>query len=255
SISYSENLKITRGAFQYLYDDQGVTYIDCVNNVSHVGHAHPTVVEAMQKQLAVLNTNTHYLNDALTDYAEALCAELPEELSVCYFTNSGSEANDLAVRIARNYTGQKDIIVLDHAYHGTSTLTMEMSPYKFDGPGGFDKPAYIHKAENPDSFRGRYRGEDVGIRYAEDVQRIIQELQKENKKPAAFICESLLGVGGQIPLPDNYLKEVYQHVRKAGGLVIADEVQVGFGRVGETFWGVELQGVVPDMVVLGKPIG
>lgn len=257
SISYKQKLKIVRGALQYLYDDKGNTYVDCVNNPSHVGHCHPVVVKRMQKQIATLNTNSRYLHDNIVEYAKRLTATLPSSLSVCYFTNSGSEANDLAVRMARHYTKQKDIIVLDHAYHGTSTVAMEMSPYKFDGKGGFGQMPWIHKAMNPDMYRGPYKYDDTsaGKKYADDVQRIIESLKKENKAPAVFICETLLGVGGQIPLPPGYLQEVYKHVRAAGGVCIADEVQVGFGRVGDAFWGFELQDVVPDMVVMGKPIG
>jgi 4-aminobutyrate aminotransferase-like enzyme/Ser/Thr protein kinase RdoA (MazF antagonist) len=257
SISYKKKLKIIKGALQYLYDDKGRTYIDCVNNPSHVGHCHPIVVKKMQKQIATLNTNTRYLNDNIIEFAKKIKQTLPSSLSVCYFTNSGSEANDLAIRMSRHYTKQKDVIVLDHAYHGTSTTTMEMSPYKFDGKGGFGKMPWIHKALNPDLYRGpfQYDDADAGEKYANDVNRIIDELKKENKFPAAFICETLLGVGGQIPLPPGYLKEVYKIVKQAGGLCIADEVQVGFGRVGEKFWGFELQDVVPDIVVMGKPIG
>lgn len=257
SISYQKNLKITRGALQYLYDDKGDTYIDCVNNVSHVGHCHPVVVAAMQKQLAKLNTNTRYLHDSLIAYAKLITDSLPPKLKVCYFCNSGSEANDLAIRISRHFTKQKDVIVLDHAYHGTSTVAMELSPYKFDGKGGAGQQAYIHKGMNPDLYRGNYRYGDAaaGQKYAADIAAIIDRLAEKGTGIAAFICETLLGVGGQIPLPEGYLKEVYQHVRAAGGLCIADEVQVGFGRVGEQFWGFELQGVEPDIVVLGKPIG
>lgn len=257
SISYQKPLKIIKGALQYLYDDKGNTFVDCVNNVSHAGHCHPVVVKAMQKQIATLNTNTRYLSDMIVDYAKALTATLPKKLSVCYFTNSGSEANDLAIRMARNYTRQKDIIVLDHAYHGTSTLAIEMSPYKFDGKGGFKQKPYIHKAVSPDLYRGQFQYDDknAGEKYAEDVKNIIKELKEKGTGISAFICETLLGVGGQIPLPENYLKNVYAHVRAAGGVCIADEVQVGFGRVGEKFWGFELQDVEPDIVVLGKPIG
>jgi 4-aminobutyrate aminotransferase-like enzyme/Ser/Thr protein kinase RdoA (MazF antagonist) len=257
SISYKKKLKIVKGALQYLYDDKGKTYVDCVNNPSHVGHCHPVVVKKMQKQIATLNTNTRYLNDNIIEFAKKLKQTLPPSLSVCYFTNSGSEANDLAIRMSRHYTKQKDVIVLDHAYHGTSTTTMEMSPYKFDGKGGFGKMPWIHKALNPDLYRGpfQYNDVDAGKKYANDVNRIIEELKKENKFPAAFICETLLGVGGQIPLPPGYLKEVYKIVKQAGGICIADEVQVGFGRVGEKFWGFEMQDVVPDIVVMGKPIG
>jgi 4-aminobutyrate aminotransferase-like enzyme/Ser/Thr protein kinase RdoA (MazF antagonist) len=257
SISYQQPLKIFKGALQYLYDDKGRTYIDCVNNVSHVGHCHPTVVGAIQQQAARLNTNTRYLHDELVNYAKQLTATLPEPLQVCYFTNSGSEANDLAIRMSRHFTKQKDVIVLDHAYHGTSTVAMELSPYKFDGKGGFGKPAHTHKAINPDLYRGphKYGNENAGTIYAQDIANIIERLLREDKGIAAFICETLLGVGGQIPLPPGYLEQVYRHVRAAGGLCIADEVQVGFGRVGNKFWGFELQEVVPDIVVLGKPIG
>jgi 4-aminobutyrate aminotransferase-like enzyme/Ser/Thr protein kinase RdoA (MazF antagonist) len=257
SISYNKKLKIVRGALQYLYDDKGNTFVDCVNNPSHVGHCHPVVVKAMQKQIATLNTNSRYLHDNIVEYAKRLTATLPSSLCVCYFTNSGSEANDLAVRMSRHFTKQKDIIVLDHAYHGTSTVAMEMSPYKFDSKGGFGQMPWIHKAMNPDLYRGPYKYDDAdaGKKYAADVQRIIEDLKKENKAPAVFICETLLGVGGQIPLPRNYLNEVYKHVRAAGGVCIADEVQVGFGRVGDAFWGFELQDVVSDIVVMGKPIG
>ena len=257
SISYDKPLKIVRGALQYLYDDKGDTYIDCVNNVSHVGHCHPVVVRAMQQQLATLNTNTRYLHDAIEEFAAQLTATLPSKLKVCYFTNSGSEANDLAIRMSRHFTKQHDVIVLDHAYHGTSTVAIELSPYKFDGKGGSGQKPYVHKAISPDLYRGEYQYGDAqaGEKYAADVQRIIGDLQQQNKGVAAFICETLLGVGGQIPLPDNYLKNVYAHVKAAGGICIADEVQVGFGRVGDKFWGFQLQDVEPDIVVLGKPIG
>lgn len=257
SLAYQNHLKIIRGGLQYLYDDKGRAFLDCVNNVSHVGHNHPRLVKAMHKQVSILNTNTRYLHDDLIEYAEELTATLPPELEVCFFVNSGSEANDLAVRMARHFTGNKDVIVLDHAYHGTSSLAMQMSPYKFDGKGGFQQADFIHKAINPDIYRGKYRGAstDVGKKYAENVRKIIEQLKSIEKKPAAFICESLLGVGGQIPLPDGYLQEVYQLIRSAGGVTIADEVQVGFGRVGTHFWGFELQDVVPDIVVLGKPMG
>jgi len=257
SISYQEHLKIDKGALQYLYDDKGNTYIDCVNNVSHVGHCHPVVARAMQKQIATLNTNTRYLNDNIVNYAEALLATLPKHLKVCYFTNSGSEANDLAIRISKMVTEQEDVIVLDHAYHGTSTTTMQISPYKFDKPNGIGQMPWVHKAMNPDIYRGPYQNNngEAGKAYAGSVGEIVNALKKNNKKPAAFICETLLGVGGQIPLPKNYLKEVYSIVQTAGGICIADEVQVGFGRVGSKFWGFELQEVMPDMVVMGKPIG
>jgi 4-aminobutyrate aminotransferase-like enzyme/Ser/Thr protein kinase RdoA (MazF antagonist) len=257
STSYGKHLKIVRGALQYLYDDRGNTFVDCVNNVSHVGHCNATVVKAIQRQAALLNTNTRYLHENMVAYAKRLTATLPPKLKVCFFTNSGSEANDLAIRLSRHYTKQQDVIVLDHAYHGTSIMAVEMSPYKFDGKGGFPQKPYIHKAANPDQYRGAYRYDDklAGKKYAADIHRIVMALNKNETAPAAFICETLLGVGGQIPLPPGYLKEAYSIVRAAGGVCIADEVQVGFGRVGAAFWGFQLQEVEPDIVVMGKPAG
>ncbi|MCK4765077.1 MAG: aminotransferase class III-fold pyridoxal phosphate-dependent enzyme [Candidatus Aminicenantes bacterium] len=257
SISYKKPLKIVRGLGQYLYDETGRAYLDCVNNVCHVGHCHPRVVRAASRQLAVLNTNTRYLHDNIVEYAQRLCSTLPEPLRVCYFVNSGSEANDLALRLARTYTKRKDIIVVDHAYHGNLTTLIEISAYKFDGPGGSGALPFIHKVNMPDVFRGPYKASDreAGEKYAREVGKTIEKMTKDGRQPAAFICESLPGVGGQIVLPENYLKDAFHFVREAGGLCIADEVQVGFGRVGSHFWGFETQAVVPDIVTFGKPIG
>jgi 4-aminobutyrate aminotransferase-like enzyme/Ser/Thr protein kinase RdoA (MazF antagonist) len=257
SISYQKPLKIVRGSMQYLNDEDGQAYLDAVNNVSHVGHCHPRVVRAGQEQMAVLNTNTRYLHDNLVRYVERLCATLPEQLSVCFFVCSGSEANELALRLARTHTQRKDLIVVDAAYHGNTTSLIEISPYKFEGPGGTGAPPYVHKVSMPDAYRGEYKRNDpyVGEKYARYVEQAILEIQQNQSNVAAFICESLLGCGGQIVLPKNYLKEAYRYVRNAGGVCIADEVQVGFGRVGTHFWGFETQDVVPDIVTLGKPIG
>jgi 4-aminobutyrate aminotransferase-like enzyme/Ser/Thr protein kinase RdoA (MazF antagonist) len=257
SISYQKPLKIVRGSMQYLYDEEGRAYLDAVNNVSHVGHCHPRVVSAGQEQMAVLNTNTRYLHDNLVRYARRLCETLPEPLRVCFFVCSGSEANELALRLARTHTQRKDLIVVDVAYHGNTTSLIEISPYKFDGPGGAGAPPYVHKVSMPDVYRGEYKQNDpqVGEKYARYVEQTILEMQNNGSEVAAFICESLLGCGGQIVLPQHYLKQAYSYIRNAGGVCIADEVQVGFGRVGTHFWGFEAQGVVPDIVTMGKPIG
>ncbi len=257
SISYTEPLHIARASRQFLYDIDGYPYLDVVNNVCHVGHCHPHVVRAAQQQMAVLNTNTRYLYDNLTAYAERLCATLPEPLSVCFFVNSGSEANDLALRLARTYTGKRDTICIDVGYHGNLNSLIDISPYKFDGPGGKGAPSTTHVALMPDPYRGRYTGMDwaTGASYAAHVAQLLDQLQGQGRGVAAFIAESVLGCGGQIVLPDGYLAETFAHVRAAGGLCIADEVQVGFGRVGSHFWGFETQGVVPDIVTMGKPIG
>jgi 4-aminobutyrate aminotransferase-like enzyme/Ser/Thr protein kinase RdoA (MazF antagonist) len=256
-ISYDRPIKIVRGWRQYLYDDTGRAYLDVYNNVPLVGHSHPRIVTAAQEQLAVLNTNTRYLHDNILEYAERLTALLPEPLKVCYFLNSGSEANELAVRLARAHKRREDIIVLEHAYHGHTSTLIDISPYKFNGPGGTGKKPWVHVAPIPDDYRGLYRrGEsDLGKRYAAHVAEILEKLKRDGRGAAAYIAETLPSVAGQVIFPPGYLVEVYRHVRASGAVCIADEVQVGFGRLGAHFWGFETQEVVPDIVVLGKPIG
>lgn len=257
SLSFKEPLKIVRGQGTYLYDEQGRPYLDMVNNVCHVGHCHPKVVAAGQEQMAKLNTNTRFLHDNLVNYAEKLLATMPESLSVCMFVNSGSEANELAFRLAKNYTGSEELLTVEGAYHGNTNACINASPYKFDGPGGEGAKDYVHKVMLPDPYRGKFTGNTHASAqaYAEDVQRVITKLDAQAKKPGMFICESLQGVAGQIIMPDGYLQSVYSKIRSAGGVCIADEVQVGFGRVGSHMWAFETQNVVPDIVTLGKPIG
>jgi 4-aminobutyrate aminotransferase-like enzyme/Ser/Thr protein kinase RdoA (MazF antagonist) len=257
SVSYRRPLKIVRGFGTYLYDECGRAYLDVYNNVPLVGHSHPRVVRAAQEQLALLNTNTRYLHDTIHRYAERLTGLLPEPLRVSYFVNSGSEANELALRLARAATGREDVIVLEHAYHGHTTTLVDVSPCKFDGPGGRGRKDWVHVAPLPDTYRGPYRRDDprAGPRYARHVGAILDRLPAEGRGLAAFLAESLPSVAGQIVFPPGYLAATYRHVRAAGGVCIADEVQTGFGRLGEHFWGFEGQGVVPDVVVLGKPIG
>jgi 4-aminobutyrate aminotransferase-like enzyme len=257
TISYHKPLKIVRGALQYLYDHSGQTYLDCVNNVCHVGHAHPYVVRAAQHQIGVLNTNTRYLHDYLLEYAKRLTDTLPDPLQVCFFVNSGSEANELALRLARTHTKQKNVIVIDHAYHGNTPSLIDISPYKYEGKGGQGPGEFTHKIMMPDIYRGPFKSTDpqAGHKYANHVQETIRKLRNLNKGFAGFIGESLPGCGGQIVFPEGYLENVYQIVRANDGVCIADEVQVGFGRVGNYFWGFELQNVIPDIVTMGKPIG
>ncbi len=257
SISYERPLKIVRGWMQYLYDDTGLAFLDVYNNVPLVGHSHPRGVRAVQEQIALLNTNTRYLHDNVNSYAERLTRLLPEPLRVCYLVNSGSEANELALRLVRAHTGREDVIVLEHAYHGHTNTLIDISPYKFDGPGGRGRKPWVHIAPIPDDYRGPYRREDAaaGTKYAQHVAEILQNIRAQGRSAAAYIAESLPSVAGQIVFPPGYLAETYEHVRAAGGVCIADEVQVGFGRLGTHFWGFETQAVVPDIVVLGKPIG
>jgi 4-aminobutyrate aminotransferase-like enzyme len=249
SISYREPLHIIRGWKQYLYDSGGRAYLDCVNNVAHVGHCHPRVVRAACEQMALLNTNTRYLHESLAAYVERLTATLPDALSVVYLVCSGSEANELALRLARTHTGRDGMIVVETAYHGNTGALIDISPYKFDGPGGRGKPPHVAVAPMPNVYRGIHREADSGRRYAEYVATAAGE------STAAFICESALSCAGQVMLPPGYLREAYRTVRAAGGVCIADEVQTGFGRAGRHFWMFESQGVVPDIVTLGKPIG
>ena len=257
SVSYQRPLKIVRGWKQYLYDDTGRAFLDVYNNVPLVGHSHPRVVRAVQEQIALLNTNTRYLHDNVNHYANRLTRLLPEPLRVCYFVNSGSEANELALRLARTHTGREDVIVLEHAYHGHTSTLIDISPYKFVGPGGRGRKPWVHVAPIPDDYRGPHRRGDTGAgaKYAQHVARILESMRREGRGIAAFIAETLPSVAGQIVFPPEYLSETYKHVRAAGGICIADEVQVGFGRLGTRFWGFETQNVVPDIVVLGKPIG
>lgn len=257
SVAYREPVKVVRGFMQWLFDEQGRRHLDAYNNVAHVGHCHPRVVDAIRRQAGVLNTNTRYLHDFVNHYAGRLGALLPEPLSVCIFVNSASEANELALRLARAHTGQRDMIVLEAAYHGHTTGLIDISPYKHDGPGGRGAPDWVHTVPIADPYRGPYRRDDpqAGARYAAHVASAVRGVQARGRGPAGFIAESLPSVGGQVVFPPGYLAAAYEAVRAAGGVCIADEVQTGFGRLGTHFWGFETQGVVPDIVVLGKPIG
>ncbi len=252
SVAYRAPVKIVRGWKQYLFDDDGRRYIDAYNNVPHVGHCHPRVVDAAARQMRVLNTNTRYLNDRLADYATRLLATLPAALDVCYFVNSASEANELALRLTRAFTGRRDMIVLDAAYHGNTTSLIDISPYKHAGPGGAGAPDWVHVAPLPDDYRGPFKRRDpnAGAKYAAEVAALA-----DFHPIAAFIAETCPSVGGQLVLPPGYLENVYSAVRRAGGICIADEVQTGLGRMGTSFWAFEDQGVVPDIVVMGKPLG
>ena len=257
SLSYHEPLHIVKGKGQYLYASDGKQYLDAVNNISHVGHCHPRVLAALEEQNRLLNTNTRYLHDNIVTYAEELTNKLPAKLDICYFTNSGSESNDLALRMARNYTGSNQTIVITGAYHGHTKATIEVSPYKYDGPGGAGSPNFVHQIPMPDSYRGKYRSSDgnIALKYADCVQQILDRLHNDSKQVSAFIAEAILGCGGQIFFPEEFLAAASTKVQQAGGLYIADEVQIGFGRVGSHFWGFESENARPDIVTMGKSMG
>ena len=281
SLSYDDPIHMVRGIGAYLYDDAGRRYLDTVNNVPHVGHVNRRVAEAVARQSRVLNTNTRYLHTEIVALADELLAHFPAPLEVVFLVCSGSEANELALRMARCHTGREGVVCLEGGYHGNTGGLVEVSEYKFGGPGGSGPSHRVAVAPMPDTYRGRHRREqgitdrELGRRYADEVAQAAARLQGETGGTgasggpssadgdgpaaapgvAAFIAEPILSCGGQIEPPEGYLAAAFEHVRRVGGVCIADEVQVGFGRVGDAFWGFELQGVVPDIVTLGKPIG
>jgi alanine-glyoxylate transaminase/(R)-3-amino-2-methylpropionate-pyruvate transaminase len=254
---YKKPIMIVEGSMQYLYDETGRRYLDGIGGIVtiSVGHCHPEVLQAAREQMETLqHTTTIYYHPVIAEYAQKLAEKLPGDLSVCYFVNSGSEANDLAILMARLHTGNYDAVALRNAYHGGSPSAMGLtahSTWKFNYPHSFG----VHHAVCADLYRGPWGANDpeAGIKYAEDVQNLIQYATPG--QVAAFFAESIQGVGGTVVYPDGYLKHVYGHVRAAGGLCISDEVQAGFGRTGECFWGFETQGVVPDIVTMAKGIG
>ena len=255
SLQYKKPIKMVRGMGVYLLDQYGNKYIDTVNNVAHVGHEHPAVVKAGQQQMAVLNTNSRYLHENINQLAKELIATLPPELNVLHFVNSGSEANELAIRMVKATTGQKDIIASEVGYHGNANMCIDISSYKFDGKGGNGAPEHTHIIPLPDTFRGKYTGKDAGEQYAEEVAKQLKHIKEKGRKVGAFIIEPIISCGGQIELPEGFLAKAYEYVRAEGGLCISDEVQTGCGRMGKTFWGFQLYNVVPDIVTIGKPLG
>ena len=257
SLSYRTPLHIVRGDDVWLIDAHGRKYLDCYNNVAHVGHCHPKVVAALATQAATLNTNTRYLHEFVVRYAERLSATLPAGLDCLFFCNSGSEANDLALRIARTSTGRHGIAVLDWAYHGHTQALIEISPYKYKPKGGKGRPDFVCELPLPEPYRApdEWPLFEVGARFASQARRELSAAMATGWTPAAFIAETIPSVGGQVFLPSGYLREVYAAVRAAGGVCIADEVQVGFGRVGTSMWAFTEHDVVPDIVTMGKPVG
>jgi 4-aminobutyrate aminotransferase-like enzyme/Ser/Thr protein kinase RdoA (MazF antagonist) len=253
---YRQPMCVVSSKGAWLRDADGLDYLDAINNVTHVGHSDPTVSDAITRQVGRLNTNSRFVYPELADYAERLARYLPDQLSVVYFVCTGSEANDLALRMARQVTGREHVMVIDGAYHGNTSAVIDISPDRFDGPGGQGRPPTTHVVAQPDRYRGPYGYDDPGAgpRYAADVERVVGELAADGAAPAAFFTEALIGSGGEITLPDGYLDAAYRAVRRAGGLCVSDEIQIGFGRMGDRFWGFELQGVTPDIVTVGKPM-
>jgi alanine-glyoxylate transaminase / (R)-3-amino-2-methylpropionate-pyruvate transaminase len=254
---YKNPIMLVEGRMQYVWDEHGKRYLDALGGIVtvSVGHCHPYVVDVAHRQNETLqHSTTIYLHPNIAQYAQALASKMPGDLKVCYFVNSGSEANDLALLMARAYTGNYDVIALRNAYHGGNAVTMGLTAHrtwKFNVPHSFG----VHHAITPDPYRGLWGRDDVdaGKKYAADVKNLLDFAT--SGQVAGFIAESIQGVGGCIVFPDGYLKYVYEHVRAAGGLCIADEVQTGFGRTGTHYWGFETQGIVPDIVTMAKGIG
>ena len=254
TLSYDKPIIMKKAAFQYMYDSFGKTYLDAYNNIPHVGHSHPLVIEASLKQSSVLNTNTRYLYESLEEYSEKLTSLFPKKLCKVFFVNSGSEASDLAIRMARYHSKNEAVVVIENGYHGHTQTGINISDYKFNSKKGTGQKDYILKLKIPDTFKGKYKvdDEDPGLKYAKDA---IKQLNNYKGSVAAFISEPILSCAGQVPLANNYLKNLYPKIKEKGGVCISDEVQTGFGRLGKNFWGYESQEIVPDIIVLGKPMG
>lgn len=254
---YAEPPQIERGWGTRLIDTQGRAYLDMVNNVTAIGHSHPRLADAVGRQLNLLNTNSRFLYHAYADFTEKLLACSPDpSLDTVIPVNSGSEAIDLAIRLARVATGRHDVIATREGYHGWTMAADAVSTSAFDNPNALaSRPEWVHLVDAPNAYRGPFRGADAGRRYAEQVADITAALVSENRAPAAFICEPVLGNAGGVIPPAGYLAEAYAAVRRHGGLAIADEVQVGYGRLGAAFWGSQTQGVVPDIIAVAKAAG
>jgi len=253
SLSYKEPLFVTRSAFQYMYDIQGNTILDAYNNIMLTGHSHPSIVRAGQRTMARLNTNTRYVYEELVAYSERLLNKFPAKLNKVIFVNSGSAASDLAIRMAKAHNSKNKILVLEHGYHGNTSVGIDVSHYKYNHKGGAGKQAHILETSLPNAYTSGYKDDGTaGRHFATKTNATIAENLNDI---AAFIAEPIVGCGGQVPLAKGYLQEVYPKIRAQGGICISDEVQVGFGRLGNYFWGYEMHNVIPDMVILGKPMG
>ena len=253
SLSYTEPIHMVRSAFQYMYDANGNTILDAYNNIMLVGHCHPKVVQAAQRTFARLNTNTRYVYDELQSYSEKLLSKFPACLNKVFFVNSGSAASDLAIRLAQIHTKKNKVMVMEHGYHGNTRLGIDISHYKYEHKGGPGKKEYIVEAPMPKIFGAGFDSEEEATAFY--VEKTEKEIQEHESEICAFIAEPIIGCGGQVPLPKDYLKNIYPKIRAQGGVCISDEVQVGFGRLGNYFWGYEMYNVVPDIVIIGKPMG
>jgi 4-aminobutyrate aminotransferase-like enzyme len=256
-LSYDKPVHVVRGEGVWLIDDTGRSLLDAYNNVPSVGHCHPDVVQALAQQAATLNTNTRYIYKSVIEYADRLTASMPGDLSVCMFVCSGSEANDLAWRLAKAHTGNSGGIVMEDAYHGTTDAVFELSPAEYGEEKNRVLAEHIATVPAPDGYRGKFRRDDPQYvaHYVSCFDEAISSLSTRGFKPAAYYLDLILASNGVMVPPPGYLQAAFGKVRSAGGLCVADEVQSGFGRTGDHFWGFLAHDVVPDIVTLGKPIG
>ena len=246
-ISYKEPLILTRGYKNYLFDENGNCFLDFYNNVPHVGHSHPRIARLVYNQLKLINSNTRYLHPIQKEISENILSRFSKKFRAVYLVNSGSEANELALRLAKTYTKSEDLITFDHGYHGNTNGVLEVSPYKFNKPNGIGKKQWVHVIDCPDPFRA------INPKY--QIDDILKKLKSKKRGLAGFISEIFPSVAGQIIPQDGIMSYIYEKVKNAGGICIADEVQTGLGRLGDFYFGFEQQKVDPDIVVLGKPIG
>lgn len=247
---YRNPVHLVRGQGQYLWDAAGDKYLDVYNNVASIGHCHPAVTDAVYRQMQQLNTHTRYLHEAILDYSEQLLATAPAEIDRAMYMCTGSEANDLAIRVARAFSGGSGIIVTQESYHGTSDLTSGVSPALGSGQ---PLAATTRLVLPPDRYR--VDAPDLGAWFAAEIQKQIDDMAAHGIKFAGFLADSIFSSDGVLPGPKGFLRQAIDVVHKNGGIFIADEVQPGFARTGESFWGFARHGVVPDVITTGKPMG
>jgi 4-aminobutyrate aminotransferase-like enzyme len=253
---YAAPMRIERGWRHHLLDTRGRAYVDMVNNVAAIGHGHPRLADAVDRQMRTLNTNSRFHYAAVADLSERLAALSPEGLDTVFLVNSGSEAVDLALRIAQVVTGRMDVVAVREAYHGWTMLSDAVTTSLYDNPGALEsRPDWVHLASAPNPYRGRFRGASSGPDYATELRELVNALASQDRAPAAYISEPVFGNAGGVLLPEGYLAAAYDAVRSVGGLCIADEVQVGYGRLGHYWWAHEMHDVVPDVITVAKAMG
>lgn len=253
---YDEPPLIERGRRHHMFDTSGRRYVDMVNNVTILGHSHPAVETAVGRQLRLINTNSRFHYASMVEFSERLAALLPDPLDTVFLVSTGSEANEVALRLMRAATGSRDILAVRSAYHGWTTGTDDITTAINDNPRALEtRPSWVHVVESPNPYRGRFQGPGAGAQYAADVDRVLGKITAAGKQVSGFIAEPVYGNAGGVLLPDGYLAAAYDSVRAAGGICVADEVQVGYGRLGDFFWGFEQQGAVPDIVTMAKCTG